>query len=340
MRSNVKEATYIRLNILLKQLDNQSLQNKSSEINQNSTQKQETEEELIFLVTTLGKEATNFVNRSLLTDIDWLKLDPQTIKSYYQSSQNLPNGMKYLSKSIQNASLEDNFEDYIADLINCMPIFKKLTPDFLLSLAKNFFLFISVIGNLEEEKQLLLCLGFIYSGIEFYSIVGQENLVYLVKHLIKNIRLAYINTEILNKILIIFIGNYEKKAKEEKELNFSNQEQVNSSKSNINTFKIMIKNINKELSSEERSSQSFFESAIIKQKEKEDQQEIQQLYTSLYKEIEFEKIAYNLGPSYLSLIYSKENKDKENKRKLKNGGDLSNESFPNLLIRQIYFLLD
>ena len=126
MRSNVKEATYLRLNILLKQLDNQSLQNKSSEINQNSTQKQETEEELIFLVTTLGKEATNFVNRSLLTDIDWLKLDPQTIKSYYQSSKNLPNGMKYLSKSIQNASLEDNFEDYIADLINCMPIFKKL----------------------------------------------------------------------------------------------------------------------------------------------------------------------------------------------------------------------
>ena len=108
---------------------------------------------------------------------------------------------------------------------------------------KNFFLFISVIGNLEEEKQLLLCLGFIYSGIEFYCIVGQENLVYLVKHLIKNIRLKYINTDTLNKVLIILIGNYEKKAKEEKELNFSNQEQVNSSKSSINTLKLMIKTI-------------------------------------------------------------------------------------------------
>lgn len=293
--SNVKEAVYLRLNILTKQLCTQNSHNFSQGPEFGTKpESSEIENELNSLINTLGKEAFYFVYKNVLGEIDWLKLDSQIIKSYYQNIGALPRSIRFLSSNIEKALKNEAFEDFIADIINCMPLFKKLTPDNLISMVKNLFLLISVIGNLDEERQVMLSLGFIYSGLEFYYLVGHENLLTLVKHLIKNVRLSFVTTDILQKVLVFLIGNHEKKLKEEKEMNFMNQDQVSLVKSQILTYKTLIKNLSREISSEERLNKGSIND------EKQDQ---------LSEQIKIESLTRNMGPSYLTLLYSKDLKE-------------------------------
>jgi len=268
--SNVKEAVYLRLNTLTKQLCtlNPHSFNQGTEFG-NKLENNEIENELNSLINSIGKEAFYFVYKNLLGDIDWLKLDSQMIKSYYQNLSALPRSIRFLSSNIEKAFKNEVFEDYIADIINCMPIFKKLTPDSLISMVKSLFLLMSVIGNLDEEKQIMLSLGFIYSGLEFYYLVGHENLLTLIKHLIKNVRLSFVTTDILQKVIIFLIGNHEKKLKEEKEMNFMSQDQVNLVKSQIMTYTTLIKNLSREMNSEERLNKEIREQIIKEQKARE-----------------------------------------------------------------------
>lgn len=303
--SNTKDLIYMRLSIILKEI---SVNNNINEINQTSNvgeKETQIQKEINDNLDLLGKDGFNFIFKNILQEIDWIKLNLNIIKTYY-SNLNIYPCYDLLSKSFIKAIDNDMFEDFIADLINCMPIYKKLSPDLCLLIAKNLFMFISVISNLDEENQLLLCLGFIFSGIEFYSHIGQENLIYLLKHYIRTIRMSFITTKTLNKVILILSGNLEKKLKEEKELNINLQklqnqnqslienqisEQIIKIKNHILILKNYIKTINKEISCDKRKQNEEFQIIKINQS----------------NSINFDKLNKCLGPLYLNNIITKEN---------------------------------
>ena len=150
--SNTKDLIYMRLSIILKEI---SVNNNINEINQtiNVGEKEtQIQKEINDNLELLGKDGFNFIFKNILQDIDWIKLNLNIIKNYY-SNLNIYPCYDLLSKSFIKAIDNDNFEDFIADLINCMPIYKKLSADLCLLIAKNLFMFISVISNLDEENQ-------------------------------------------------------------------------------------------------------------------------------------------------------------------------------------------
>ena len=223
--STVKVATFKRVDTLLKQLNEKPL----LLINQpdfNSEIYKETENELIMMIETFGKDISSYIFKKIFSEITWTKYENSKIVAVCPDLQ--PKNIRILGEICFQMSQKKDFDSFINELVSLIFADEKLPQDLIYNISKNIFEFFMKIGRLEFSSQLQLSLGFAQSNT-FLNKIGREMIISKLEEIIGSKKKIPIQLEIYEKCYFYLFhttNDYNLLDKKSKEGDFNTEEEI------------------------------------------------------------------------------------------------------------------